>query len=94
MYNVYILYSPKIDRFYIGSAENMSNRLSHHNCGATPSTKSGAPEWKIVYLEPAPSKAEARKREFQIKKMKSRKYLVKLIQGYQTVEKGSGEQLR
>ncbi|MCC5936039.1 MAG: GIY-YIG nuclease family protein [Lunatimonas sp.] len=79
MYTVYILYSPKIDRFYIGSAEDMSNRLSHHNCGATPFTKRGAPEWKIVYLEPADSKSEARKRELQIKRMKSRKYLLKLI---------------
>ncbi|WPR75430.1 GIY-YIG nuclease family protein [Algoriphagus sp. NG3] len=43
MYYVYILYSSKTDKYYTGSTDNLASRLKHHNSGATPSTKSGAP---------------------------------------------------
>ncbi|WP_445083344.1 GIY-YIG nuclease family protein [Algoriphagus sp. oki45] len=47
MYFVFILYSSKTERYFIGSTDNLGSRLKHHNSGATPSTKSGAPLWEI-----------------------------------------------
>jgi putative endonuclease len=44
----YILYSEKLDRYYIGSAQDVRQRLERHNAGATKSTKPGR-LWKIVY---------------------------------------------
>ncbi|RZS94719.1 GIY-YIG nuclease family protein [Cecembia calidifontis] len=66
MYFVYILYSSKTDKFYIGSTDDLESRLKHHNYGATPSTKSGAPNWRIVHKEILPDKSSALKRELEI----------------------------
>jgi len=40
---VYILFSSKTGKYYIGSTDNLEGRLKHHNAGSTSSTKSGAP---------------------------------------------------
>jgi putative endonuclease len=68
MYFVYILYSSKTDKYYIGSTDDLESRLKHHNYGATPSTKSGAPNWNIVHKEILPDKSAALKRELEIKR--------------------------
>lgn len=39
MYFVYILFSSKTEKYYIGSTDNLESRLKHHNAGATPFTK-------------------------------------------------------
>ena len=75
---VYILYSESRNRYYIGSCGDLDIRLGRHNAGANPSTKSGRP-WKIAYHETCADNAEAVKREYYIKKMKSRIYLEALI---------------
>jgi putative endonuclease len=75
---VYILYSDSIDRYYIGSCSNIDVRLSRHNAGATISTKSGRP-WKVVYKEEFNSKTAAIKREYYLKRMKSRVFIEKFF---------------
>ena len=75
---VYILYSEKVNHYYIGSTSNTEERLHRHNAGATPSTKQGRP-WKIVYTETCTSKTEALKREIYLKRMKSRVFLEDLM---------------
>jgi len=76
---VYILYSTHRDKYYIGSTgDDIKERLRRHNSnhkGFTGST----PDWKVVYSEAFNNKADAHKREKQIKKWKSRKMLEKLI---------------
>lgn len=79
MYFVYILFSPKTNKYYIGSTDDLEARLRDHNSGATPSTKSAAPHWEIKYTEPLPDRSLALKREIEIKRKKSRKYLEWLI---------------
>jgi putative endonuclease len=78
MYFIYILFSQKTNRYYIGSTDDLARRLKHHNGGSTPSTKSGAPNWEIRYSETVPDRATALKLE--IKKKKSRNYIEWLIQ--------------
>jgi putative endonuclease len=59
---LYILYSSKIDKFYIGHTSDLSLRLSRHNAGWGKYTKRGIP-WEIVNQKPQPAiwQAEAGK---------------------------------
>ncbi|MFD2514550.1 GIY-YIG nuclease family protein [Pontibacter locisalis] len=77
-YYTYILYSEKTDRYYIGSCESIETRLIQHNSGRNKSTKSGAP-WQLKHLDTFTTRIEAVKRENEIKKKKSRKYIEYLI---------------
>jgi putative endonuclease len=77
---VYILYSEKIDKYYVGCTEDLTVRLTQHNSGRNASTKAGAP-WTLVYSESFESLKDARQREAAIKKKKSRKYIEWLLKG-------------
>lgn len=74
----YILYSVKLDKYYVGSCEDMDTRIQQHNAGRNKSTKPGLP-WTIKYLEEYSTRAEAVSRETEIKNKKSRKYIEWLI---------------
>ncbi len=78
MYYTYIIKSKTKDRLYIGSCSDLESRLEHHNLGHSRSTKGYIP-WEIVYYEEYETKTEAIKREYELKKMKNKKYLVWLI---------------
>ena len=76
---VYILYSVRLNKYYIGSCEDISIRLGQqHNAGRVISTKSGMP-WILKYTEIFETRSGAVKREVEIKKKKSRKYVEWLI---------------
>ena len=77
-YYTYIIKSKKTNRYYIGSSCDVDKRLQQHNWSRTPSTKSGVP-WELVYIEEYATKTDAIKREYEIKKKKSRKYIDFLI---------------
>jgi putative endonuclease len=77
----YILYSKKIDRYYIGSSANLQDRIKRHNQGRSKATKPGASDWTLVFSEEYPSRQEAVARELFIKRQKSRVFIKKLIRG-------------
>ena len=74
----YILYSQKLDKYYVGFTHDLSLRLQRHNSGWGKFTHAGIP-WKLVYFEEFTTKSDAIKREREIKRKKSRKYIEKLI---------------
>ena len=78
MHYTYILYSKSIDKFYVGSTNNIDNRIYRHNKGQSKYTRKGIP-WELVYLEKFNNRTDAYRREKQIKNMKSRKYILELI---------------
>jgi putative endonuclease len=78
MFHVYILYSEKLDRYYLGHSEDSVTRLAQHNSGMSSFT-SAASDWVLLYQEEYPTREAAHKREQEIKKKKSRKYLEWLI---------------
>ena len=80
MYYIYLLFSLKTNKYYIGSTDDLARRLKHHNAGSTPSTKGGAPYWEIRYTETVTDRPTALKRELEIKKKKSRNDIEWLIQ--------------
>lgn len=77
-YYVYILKSITLNKFYIGQTNNLERRLSYHNSGYSKSTNSGMP-WNLVYKKLFLSRAEAMKREKQLKSYKNKSYLEKII---------------
>ncbi|MBI5008619.1 MAG: GIY-YIG nuclease family protein [Bacteroidia bacterium] len=78
MYTLYILYSQKIDRYYVGYSNEFERRLSEHNRKKGKYTDKGIP-WVLVYSEAFKSKKEAMDRERDIKSRKSRQYILDLI---------------
>ena len=75
---IYILYSHSIDQYYIGYTEDLNDRLFRHNNSGSKATKK-TNDWKLIYTESFTSKTEAIKREIEIKKKKSRKYIEWLV---------------
>ena len=76
--HVYILFSLKLNKFYVGSTTDLQRRLAEHNRGKEKFTKTGMP-WQLVYCEAFEQLTDARKRELEIKKKKSRKYIEAII---------------
>jgi len=79
MFYMYILKSEKTDSYYIGSSQDLDNRVEEHNSGKSVSTRGKRP-WKLVYSESYETLSGARKREMEVKSWKSRKMIDYLIQ--------------
>lgn len=79
MATVYILYSPSLDKYYVGSCDDLSERIQQHLAQYFPGAfTSNANDWLVyLYMENLAYK-QARKTEAHIKKMKSRKYIENL----------------
>ena len=77
-YYVYIIYSEKLDKYYVGQTDSLETRLEQHNTGLSTFT-SKATDWVIKYTEEFENRALSVKREREIKSKKSRKYIEWLI---------------
>jgi putative endonuclease len=75
----YILFSQKLNKYYIGSSIDKDARLVRHNNKTEKFTSLGVP-WTMVYFEEFSELRDARKRELEIKRKKSRKYIEWLIE--------------
>ena len=83
MFHCYILYSEKLDKYYVGSTSDLEGRVQRHNTSNKGFTSTGKP-WVIKLTEQFEAKGHALKREMQLKSWKSRSVLEGLIR------KGSG----
>ncbi len=77
-FNMYILRSASTGKFYVGRTENLTKRLFEHNRNRTHSIRNRGP-WKLVYSEEFPTRSEAGRRERQVKRMKSHKWIEQLV---------------
>jgi len=75
---IYVLYSETYKQLYIGHTDNLKRRFEQHNKGRVNSTKPFRP-YKMIYFEETDSKAEAVKREKELKLTKGRRYLKQFI---------------
>ncbi|MHB1050620.1 MAG: GIY-YIG nuclease family protein [Bacteroidota bacterium] len=73
-YTVYVLYSPNYDRLYIGQTEDLDKRLRQHFAREVKSTKHWLP-MSLIYTENVSTRAEAMKREKQLKSRSGRVWL-------------------
>lgn len=71
MYYVYILYSKRLGKFYIGYTEDLKNRIKLHNSGLSPFTSTGHP-WILAYYEAFTEKSDAEREEKFLKTGKGR----------------------
>ena len=78
MYSVYIIYSEKLDKYYIGYSADVQDRLLKHNRKSKAFSSSGRP-WILVFQESFDTKKEAMAREMQLKKWKNRQRIEALI---------------
>ncbi len=71
---VYILYSTKLEKYYVGSTHNLEDRLHRHNTGQSTFTKTGTP-WNLVHNIEMVTRAEAVQLEMKIKKRGAKRFL-------------------
>ena len=80
LFYIYIIYSEKADKYYVGHTNDPDRRLFEHNNVIKNSFTSRYRPWCLVACFPvSESRGEVRKIENYIKKMKSREFLEKLI---------------
>jgi putative endonuclease len=68
---VYVLKSLSSGKSYVGSTNNLQDRLLRHNNNESKATKGKGP-WKLVYQEEFPTRSQAVKREMYFKSLKGR----------------------
>ena len=78
MYYVYIIWSNKVGKHYIGCAKNLRKRILQHRKGYSQFT-SRADGWELVFSKSVSSYKEARKIEAFIKRQRSKVFIEKLI---------------
>jgi putative endonuclease len=75
IYTVYILFSAKYSKIYVGYTSDLISRFhSHNELGKKVWTRSFRP-WVVIYCEYFESKAQAAKREKQLKGAKGRNWI-------------------
>lgn len=78
MYYVYVLKSTKNKDIYIGFSNDLKTRYKSHNSGKVKSTKAYRP-WKLIYYEAYGVKADATKREKELKMHAAKNELLKRL---------------
>jgi len=72
---VYIMWSERLGKFYVGSTGNLENRVKRHNKGEEKFTSKGVP-WKLIWSESYRTRSEAVQMENKIKKRGIQRFLV------------------
>jgi len=74
MYYTYIINTEKADQYYVGSKQDLAERIRRHNLDHSKSTK-GKGFWVLVRSFPFDSRAEAVQLEIKIKKRGIQRFL-------------------
>jgi putative endonuclease len=78
---LYILHSKKADKYYIGESPNLENRHQQHiNHHFSKSFTKIADDWEVVLSKKCDSKQDALFLEAFIKRMKSKKFIIKVVE--------------
>ena len=80
MYFVYILYSVKLGKYYIGQTHDVELRLCRHNEGYYDNWTSKGLPWILFLTLSCKNRKQAFAVEKHIKSMKSKKYIENLAQ--------------
>lgn len=79
MFTVYVLHSPSHNKIYIGFTSDLENRLKSHNIFASKGWTIQFRPWNLLYTEDFATKAEAMKREKNLKGAKGREEIWNMI---------------
>jgi putative endonuclease len=87
MYYVYILYSERTDRYYVGHTSDPERRLIEHNSTNENKFTTKYRPWEmLLFFKVSESRGEVMKMEKFIKKQKSRLFLNRLIEAKENPE--------
>ncbi len=75
MFVSYALYSAAFDKLYIGFTNDLISRFYSHNSLAKSGYTLRYRPWKVIHVEFFETKAEAMKREKELKSSRGRKFL-------------------
>ena len=75
MYTVYVLYSEKFNKIYVGFTSDLENRLLSHNVLAKKGWTIRYRPWELIHAENFESKKQAMAREKQLKGGQGRKFI-------------------
>ena len=88
MFTVYAIYNKKVEKIYIGQTIDLKNRIKQHNSiGSEHLGKFTAQHkglWILVHREEFATRAEALKREKQLKSFRGREFVKNLIKNKYT----------
>jgi len=79
MFKVYVLFSKKFNKIYVGYTSNIEQRLLSHNKLATKGYTIKFRPWEVIYFENFNSKSEAIKREKELKSSRGRAFIWEMI---------------
>lgn len=79
MFTVYVLYSEKHNKIYIGYTSNIKQRLMAHNELETKGYTLRYRPWNLIHVEDFLEKSDAMKREKQLKSAKGREFIWNLM---------------
>ena len=75
MFHVYILYSPSYDKIYIGFTSDLASRIKSHNELSKKGWTVKFRPWLLAHSEEFSTKADAMRREKELKSAKGRKFI-------------------
>ncbi len=81
---VYLLFSKKTNKYYIGKTIDIARRFKEHNNGEEIYTRTGSP-WELVGTIECENGSESAKLENKLKKSKNRKYIVWYFKNYNKI---------
>jgi putative endonuclease len=79
LFTVYVLFSVTYNKIYIGFSSNPEARLAAHNAENGKGYTHAFRPWKMIHTEHFSTKAEAQRREKQLKSAKGREFIWRLI---------------
>jgi putative endonuclease len=80
MHYIYIIHSPKFDKYYVGETVNVTERITQHNTGNYKGASTHfTDDWQLRLCFTVEDRICALKVERYIKTMKSKKFIEKLI---------------
>ncbi len=78
VWTTYILFSPTLNRYYIGQTGDLPTRLRYHATGSTDFTARTS-DWLLVFAEVFETEAQAVRLERRIKKAKSHRSIARYV---------------
>lgn len=81
LYYVYVLFSERDNKNYVGYTHNLYLRFEQHTKGLVPSTKERRP-LKLIYFEACLNQQDATRREKYFKTHYGRMFIKKRLQNY------------
>jgi len=81
IFTVYVIYSSKHKKHYVGQTKDIDDRVFRHNSGMVKSTKHFLP-WKIIHSEKYGTRSESMKREKWLKSGIGRKFIKELLENF------------